>query len=715
MDIADLASKINPPAPSVVFGTHLSATAAAAMRLSVSAEENTPETVKLLDLLKSCQSLYTEDDDNDNDNDNDNDCNNNEYEVEVDENDPNSAHNVQTTSQVASKNIITKSKNSDPISVKKQNLASPAASGSLQKRTPGLTSPTPTQAVNKTSGNKSVVPGSKVVAVTPLRGKSPPKGVGSPVPVSVAQSKSVSVSRPISNTQTRTTTPTPTRPVSATASRTPSRTVTANTSALTTAAVSRDRSRATSLILSAAEIEREVSDSHRVITASVSRSSRKSSLLSGVTCESGIGSGTGSVVMNNVSSSSKTYLKNNISLSASDVRTPSGKILNSSLKTPLNGTNTILRTGIPETKPHERILQMERVLSYCGGPSLLLNEGKLLVIASSSLIVLIDTHGSAVNADINNPGLWRVFKSFTTGTLNNTDEKDNNNNFEGRIPSEVMGCEQAFLKGHNASIGLLELSPNGVLMASAECCARGAVLIWNVLEGKRIATLRPHTDSVTAVSFNHDCTLLVTAGTDVHRRAQIMVWDIQTLISQGAPLSIVARQISEFPISKIRFSPFEESSLVACGRENVRFFRIRKGHLPACPVQLNEFSRGFIFTDFVFNSEPGRLPLDPRRPCAFFSSNRGILLKVDCLKKQVMCGYQLHSGPIQSLAIHEGYAVTGGGDNRLRIWPLDFSDFLLEAQHEAAVTSISVSQDGRKLSVGTSAGTLGVLDVSEHR
>ena len=56
-----------------------------------------------------------------------------------------------------------------------------------------------------------------------------------------------------------------------------------------------------------------------------------------------------------------------------------------------------------------------------------------------------------------------------------------------------------------------------------------------------------------------------------------------------------------------------------------------------------------------------------------------------------------------------GYAVTGGEDWKLKVWPLDFSDFLLEAQHEGAVSAVHVASGGRKISVGTSSGTLGVL------
>lgn len=66
------------------------------------------------------------------------------------------------------------------------------------------------------------------------------------------------------------------------------------------------------------------------------------------------------------------------------------------------------------------------------------------------------------------------------------------------------------------------------------------------------------------------------------------------------------------------------------------------------------------------------------------------------------------------MSFQHRYAVTGAEDNKLRLWPLDFTDFLLEAQHEGCVTQIHVAVDGRKLCIGTDAGTLGVLNVSEH-
>ena len=40
--------------------------------------------------------------------------------------------------------------------------------------------------------------------------------------------------------------------------------------------------------------------------------------------------------------------------------------------------------------------------------------------------------------------------------------------------------------------------------------------------------------------------------------------------------------------------------------------------------------------------------------------------------------YQLHSAAINCMLVSEGLCVTGSDDKYLRVWPLDFSDFLLE-------------------------------------
>ena len=156
-----------------------------------------------------------------------------------------------------------------------------------------------------------------------------------------------------------------------------------------------------------------------------------------------------------------------------------------------------MHTVVPETKNSEKILQLERVLGYSGGPALLLYDGKMLVTASGSLLVLIDTQGTAGVASAETPGLWRYFRSFLLGTGSvlflgrrdssgshvaeeeYKDEDEDEDGGEGEGEGEggrgarwrdrdrtraLVGCEQAFLRGHTASIGLLEVRSRSVFV-----------------------------------------------------------------------------------------------------------------------------------------------------------------------------------------------------------------------------------------------------------
>ncbi|CAN0544809.1 unnamed protein product, partial [Ectocarpus sp. 12 AP-2014] len=98
----------------------------------------------------------------------------------------------------------------------------------------------------------------------------------------------------------------------------------------------------------------------------------------------------------------------------------------------------------------------------------------------------------------------------------------------------------------------------------------------------------------------------------------------------------------------------------------------------------------------------------------YVSSRAGTVLQVSYHTRNLLCVLQLHNGPILSLEVNEDHAVTGSEDKVLRMWPLDFSDFLMEAAHESPVVSVCSSKDGLKLAVGTAAGSISVLDVMTH-
>lgn len=56
--------------------------------------------------------------------------------------------------------------------------------------------------------------------------------------------------------------------------------------------------------------------------------------------------------------------------------------------------------------------------------------------------------------------------------------------------------------------------------------------------------------------------------------------------------------------------------------------------------------------------------------------------------------FQLHDAGIYSISVNEAFCVTGSEDQFLRVWPLDFTEFFMEAKHEGTVSAVDISSDG---------------------
>ena len=69
-------------------------------------------------------------------------------------------------------------------------------------------------------------------------------------------------------------------------------------------------------------------------------------------------------------------------------------------------------------------------------------------------------------------------------------------------------------------------------------------------------------------------------------------------------------------------------SLVSCGRENVRFWRVKRQHLPGCPTSLNEYARAAEFTDLAFEASYGAGDESDVPKIVFVASKAGTLLQV---------------------------------------------------------------------------------------
>lgn len=273
--------------------------------------------------------------------------------------------------------------------------------------------------------------------------------------------------------------------------------------------------------------------------------------------------------------------------------------------------------------------------------------------------------------------------------------------------------KQRHFLGHTRDVSSIALSRGGTRMASAQTGVSPTVRVWDFEHTRCLALLSEHAGGVDSLSFSDDDKLLVAHGHDARNRVLLIVWNIARVATGHHP--VVARQVSDFPISRIRFSPYDLTRLVSCGRENIRFWRVKRRCLPGCPVILNQYARNCSFTDLAFESGYGARAIEneaQRR--VFVAADNGTVLQVNYETRVLECVFRLHDGAISSIAVNEGFCVTGAADNYLRVWPLDFSDYFLEAQHEGPVTSASISPDGLKIAIGTAHGTLGALDVSTH-
>jgi len=131
--------------------------------------------------------------------------------------------------------------------------------------------------------------------------------------------------------------------------------------------------------------------------------------------------------------------------------------------------------------------------------------------------------------------------------------------------------------------------------------------------------------SLKCLAFSNDGRYLAGVGKDSHNKELIIVWDISK-IQRGDQPHIVAKQTSEFNILCLKFSPIDSSRLASCGKENIRFWRIRDtGNIRGSAVVLNHHARNTVFTclDFEYGFQSADKDEDEALKRVFVGSKHG--------------------------------------------------------------------------------------------
>ncbi|GLI66011.1 hypothetical protein VaNZ11_009714 [Volvox africanus] len=286
--------------------------------------------------------------------------------------------------------------------------------------------------------------------------------------------------------------------------------------------------------------------------------------------------------------------------------------------------------------------------------------------------------------------------------------------------------KQRYLLGHTAFVCALAASSNGELVASAQEGKEAVVRLWDVATCACLAILNAHASGLSCVDISPDVRAVAAVGLDAHARQTIALWNISEMRNPHRKIELVTRHATDYNIKVLRFSAYQEDHLLTAGRDSIRIYRLKAGQLRGTSLRLVPQNKRVtshvggvsaalgpnIFTDIAFEAGVGVYGVDAFK--VYVSSASGAVFQVDYTTRNLDCIYQLHSAAINCLLVADGLAITGGDDRLLRAWPLDFKDYLLEAEHEGAVTGLALSPDALRVAIGTETGALGCLHIPDH-
>uniref|UniRef100_A0AAR2K9A7 WD repeat domain 90 n=1 Tax=Pygocentrus nattereri TaxID=42514 RepID=A0AAR2K9A7_PYGNA len=297
------------------------------------------------------------------------------------------------------------------------------------------------------------------------------------------------------------------------------------------------------------------------------------------------------------------------------------------------------------------------------------------------------------------------------------------------ISMKISSGQQRFFIGHTDKVSALALNARSSLLASAQMGTHCLVRLWSYSKGQCLTMIKTHAHSLNTLSFSYSGGVLCGVGKDSHNKTMVVVWNTQR-VDKGGVVTVMAKAHTDVDIQTMKIAFFDDTRMVSCGVGNVRLWRVRGGCLRSCPVNLGQY-HNLEFTDLAFDSSPEKSAtfLDVFGIC----SKSGHILDIDYVSvgiknvRRLLPAQQSHSqrrekqtfstGPgiaVNSVSVCGSFCATGSEDGFLRLWPLDFSSVLLEAEHEGPVCFVTVSSDGLSVLAATSTGNLGYLDVSSR-